>query len=184
MLSHATADIRNVLLTGHGGSGKTTLVDAMLFATNTVNRKGSVADGSSYSDFEKEEKEHKHSIYSSVLHLDHLGKRINLVDAPGSPDLIGHAIAALPAVETVAVVVNAQSGIEVVTRRMMDVAKERNLPRAIVVNKCDMPEVHLEQLVDRIRETFGSECLPINLPSGGGKAVVECLLNTSGESDF
>ena len=70
----------------------------------------SVADGTSFSDFEKEEKEHKHSIYSVVLHVDHLGKRINLIDTPGSPDLIGPAIACLPAVETVAVVVNATSG--------------------------------------------------------------------------
>ena len=184
MPSYTTADIRNVLLVGHGGCGKTTLADALLFESKAVTRKGSVTDGSSFSDFEKEEKEHKHSIYSAVLHLDHQGKRINLIDAPGSPDLIGHAIAALPAVETVAVVVNAQSGIEVVTRRMMDIAKERNLPRAIIINKCDMPEVKLERLVNLVRETFGSECLPINLPTGGGKAVVECLLNTSGESDF
>src|SRR5450432_1492109 len=113
MPSYTTADIRNVLLVGHGGCGKTTLTDAMLFASGTVNRKASVTDGSSFSDFEKEEKEHKHSIFSAVLHCDHLGKRINLIDAPGSPDLIGAAIACLPAVETVAVVVNAQSGIEV-----------------------------------------------------------------------
>ena len=184
MPSYTTADIRNVLLVGHGGSGKTSIADALLFESKAVTRKGSVADNSSHSDFEKEEKEHKHSIYSAVLHLDHLGKRINLIDAPGSPDLIGHAIAALPAVETVAVVVNAQSGIEVVTRRMMEIARERNLPRAIIINKCDMPEVDLEGLVEQIRETFGAECLPINLPTGGGKAVVECLLNTSGESDF
>src|SRR4051795_11486193 len=111
MLSHATADIRNVLLTGHGGSGKTTLVDAMLFASGTVNRKGSVTDGNSFSDFEKEEKEHKHSIFSAVLHADHLGKRINIIDSPGSPDLIGAAIACMPAVETVAIVINAVSGI-------------------------------------------------------------------------
>src|SRR4051795_12394477 len=147
MLSHATADIRNVLLTGHGGSGKTTLVDAMLFASGTVNRKGSVTDGNSFSDFEKEEKEHKHSIFSAVLHADHLGKRINLIDTPGSPDLIGAAIACLPAVETVAVVVSAVAGVEVVTRRVMEAAKERNLPRAIIVNKIDSPDIDLEQLV-------------------------------------
>ncbi|HEV8378743.1 MAG TPA: elongation factor G [Tepidisphaeraceae bacterium] len=184
MPSHATADIRNVLLTGHGGSGKTTLADAMLFATGAVNRKGSVVDGSSFSDFEKEEKEHKHSIYPSILHMDHLGKRINLIDTPGSPDLIGQAIACLAAVETVIIVINAVSGIEVVTRRMMDAAKERNLPRAIVINKIDTPDIDLERLVNQIRETFGPECLPINLPSGNGKAVVECLLNNSGEADF
>src|SRR5581483_3943243 len=116
MPSYSTADIRNVLIAGHGGSGKTTLVDAMLFASNTVNRKASVADGSSFSDFEKDEKEHKHSIYSCVLHADYQGKRINLIDTPGTPDLIGQTIACLPAVETVAVVISAQAGIEVVTR--------------------------------------------------------------------
>src|SRR3954468_11365398 len=115
MPSYTTADIRNVMIAGHGGSGKTTLVDALLHASGTVNRKASVADGSSFSDFEKEEKEHGHSIYSAVLHADHAGKRINLIDAPGSPDLFGTAVAALPAVETLAVVINAQNGIEVGT---------------------------------------------------------------------
>jgi elongation factor G len=184
MPAYKTSDIRNVLIAGHGGSGKTTLVDALLHASGAVGRKGSPAEGSSFSDFEKEEKEHKHSIYSSILHLDHLGKRINLIDTPGSPDLIGAAIACLPAVETVAVVINAQSGVEVVTRRMMEAAKDRNLPRAIIINKIDMPDVDLETLVASIQEAFGPECLPINLPTGKGKAVVETLLNSDGESDF
>src|SRR4051812_43633011 len=184
MPSYTTADIRNVLLAGHGASGKTTLADALLHASGTVTRRASVADGSSFSDFEKEEKEHKHSIYSSILHIDYQGKRINLIDTPGSPDLFGQAIACTPAVETVAIVINAQNGIEVISRRIMEVAKETNTARAIIVNKMDMPEVELEALVDQIRETFGSECLPINLPTKGGKAVVECLLNTEGDADF
>src|SRR6185295_3210842 len=137
MPNYTTADIRNIAIVGHGGSGKTTLVDAMLHASGTVNRKASVIDGSSFSDFEKEEKEHKHSIYPAILHADHLGKRINILDTPGSPDLIGQAIACMAAVETVAVVINAQSGIEVVTRRMMEAAKDRNIPRAIIINKMD-----------------------------------------------
>src|SRR5687767_2046101 len=165
MPSYTTADIRNVLLVGHGGCGKTSLADALLFESKTVTRKGSVADGSSVSDFEKEEKEHKHSIYSAILHADHQGKRINIIDAPGSPDLIGQAIACLPAVETVAIVINATSGVEVVTRRIWEAAKTQNLPRAIIINKIDSPDVNLEGLVEKIRETFGSECLPINLPS-------------------
>src|ERR1044072_7550794 len=135
MPSHVTADIRNVLLTGHGGSGETRLAAPMLFATGAVNRKGSVPEGSSFSDFEKEEKEHKHSIYPSVLHMDFQGKRINIIDSPGAPDPIGQPIASLPAVETVVVVINAQNGIEVIARRMMEAAKEGNLPRAIIINK-------------------------------------------------
>ncbi|HEX8522835.1 MAG TPA: elongation factor G [Tepidisphaeraceae bacterium] len=184
MATYTTADLRNVLLVGHGGSGKTTLADAMLFASGTIKHKSSPGEGNSVSDFEKEEKEHGHSIYSAVLHADHLGKRINIIDTPGSPDLIGHAIACLPAVETVAVVVNAQSGIEVVTRRLMEIAKDLNLPRAIIVNKIDLPDIDLGQLVKNLREAFGAECLPVNLPSGKSKAVVECLLSKSGESDF
>jgi elongation factor G len=183
MPSYTTPDIRNVLVTGHGASGKTALIDAMLFASKTVTRRGNTLDGSSFSDFEKEEKDHKQSIYASILHADYQAKRINLIDSPGSPDLIGAGLACCPAVETVVVVVNAVSGIEVVTRRMMEAAKERNLCRAIIINKMDMPEVDLEGLVTRIQETFGQECLPINLPTDGGKSVVECLLNREGKSD-
>ncbi|MGA2584186.1 MAG: elongation factor G [Tepidisphaeraceae bacterium] len=184
MAAYSTGDIRNVLLVGHGGSGKTTLADAMLFASGAIKHKASVLDGSSISDFEKEEREHKHSICSSVLHMDHMGKRINLIDTPGSPDLLGVAIACLPAVETVAVVINGQSGIEVVTRRMMEIARSLDLPRAIIINKIDLPDINLTRLVAQIQETFGHECLPINLPSGRSRAVVECLLNKNGESDI
>ncbi len=184
MPSYTTADIRNVAIVGHGGSGKTTLVEALLFAAGATTRLGVVAEGSTVSDFEKEEREHAHSIYSSLLHADFQGKRLNFIDTPGSPDLIGPALAAFPAVETVAVVVNAQSGIEVVTRRMMDSAKDRNLPRAIIVNKIDSPDLDLEKLVADLQAAFGAECLPINLPSAGGKTVVDCLLSKTGQSDF
>jgi len=183
-MPYTTGDIRNVLFVGHGGSGKTTLVDALLLASGAVNRKASVTDRTSFSDFEKEERDHGHSIYSSILHCDHLGKRINIIDTPGSPDLLGQAIASMPAVETVAVVINAASGIEVITRRVMEIARGLDLPRAIIINKIDLPDIGLEALVARIQETFGHECLPINLPTGNGKAVVECLLNKSGESDI
>jgi len=184
MPSYTTSDIRNIALVGHGLSGKTSLVDAMLAVSGTVTRRGSVSSHDSYSDFEKEEKDHGHSIFSAVLQVDHLGHRINVIDTPGSPDLIGQAIAVLPAVETVVVVVNAQNGIEVMTRRMMHLARERNLARAIVVNKIDSPGVKLAELVAQLQEAFGPECLPVNLPTGNGKAVVECLLNNAGESDF
>src|SRR5690606_36784596 len=183
MGQYSTGDIRSVLIAGTGGAGKTTLIDAMLFASGAVNRKCAPADGTSLSDFEKEEKDHKHSVYASVLHCDHMGRRINLIDCPGSPDLIGQGIACIPAVETVAVVISPQSGIDVVARRMMQIARERNKPRAIIVNKIDLPDQDLEGLVRQLQESFGPECLPINLPSGGGKGVVECLLGADGTSD-
>ncbi len=184
MPAYTTADIHNILVAGHGGSGKTTLVDAMLFASGAVNRKASVLDGTSFSDFEKEEKEHKHSIFPALLHMDHKGKRINVLDTPGSPDLMGQAIACLPAVETVIIVINAQNGIEVVSRRLMEAAKDRNIPRAIVINKIDAPLIDLAGLVAQIRDTFGPECLPINLPCNNATTVCDCLLGNDGKSDF
>lgn len=184
MSSYTTSDLRNVLIVGHGNSGKTTLVDAMLHEAGATSRRGSTLDGTSFSDFEKEEKEHQHSIYSSILHCDHRGKRINIIDTPGSPDLIGQTQQCFSAVETVAIVVNAVAGIEVMTRRMMEAAKERNLPRAIIINKIDLPDIDLPGVVAAIQETFGPQCLPVNLPANGGKSVTECLLTPEGESDF
>ncbi len=185
MPAYTTAQIRNILLVGHAGAGKTSLVDAMLFKSGAKGHRGSTLDGSSVSDFDKLEIEHKHSVYTSVLHLDHKDCRINIIDAPGQPDLIGAAIACLPAVETVAVVINASSGIEVVARKMMDIARERNLPRAIIINRIDqVTPAQLAALVESLRDTFGAEVIPINLPFGGGQGVVDTLLNSDGKSDF
>ena len=184
MPSYTTADIRNIVLTGHGGAGKTTLADMMLFAAGAVNRKASVVDGTSFSDFEKEEKDHKCSIFSSLLHFDSNGRRVNLIDTPGSPDLMGPALQALPAVETMVMVVNAASGIEVVTRRMLETAKLLGMPRAIVINKIDLPDIDLAGLVDRLQKTFGAECLPFNLPCDGGKHVIDVFSGHEGQSDI
>ncbi|HQY87181.1 MAG TPA: elongation factor G [Tepidisphaeraceae bacterium] len=188
MPSYTTSDIRNVVVAGHQASGKTTLTEALLFAAGAITSKGDVTKGTTVSDFEKEEKHHGHSIFSTLLHLDHVGRRINLIDTPGSPELSGTALSVMPAVETVMVVVNAHSGIEVVTRRVMEAARERNLPRVVVINMRDAHDPkqnqHLESLVNHIREMFGSECLPVNLPTGNGTAVIECLLNRTGKSDI
>ena len=184
MPTYTTADIRNIAIMGHGGAGKTTLVDMMLFASGAVNRKGLVADGSSFSDFEKEEREHVHSIFSTIVHMDVDGKRINVIDTPGSPDLIGQGLQVLPAVETMVVVINALSGIEVVTRRMMEAGKLLGIPRAIVINRIDLPEVKLAELVEKIQKTFGSECLAFNLPQNGGKNVVDVIRAPDDESDL
>src|SRR5690606_18905674 len=109
---------------------------------------------------------------------------VNLIDTPGYPDFRGPTLSALAAVETAAIVVNATTGIEHGTMRLMDYAKARRLCRLLVVNKIDHDGVDLEALVAQLRETFGSECLPINLPDGRGTRVVDCFFSPSGESDF
>jgi len=166
------ADIRNICLVGHGGTGKTTLAERLLFATGTVKRMGTVEEGTTVSDWTDEEKAHKHSLQPSVMYFSYEGHEVNVIDTPGLMDFIGQAIACFPAVETIAVVVDAARGIETATRRMMKVAAERRLPRMIIVNKIDQPDVELEMLVDELRAEFGGECLPINLPTPDLKDVI------------
>jgi elongation factor G len=118
------------------------------------------------------------------LHLDLPKVRVHLLDTPGFPDFIGQAIGALDAVETAAIVVNAATGIEMITSRMMEWAAKRKLCRLIIVNRIDAENVDLPQVLADLRNTFGKEVLPINLPAGNGTKVVDCFFNPAGEADF
>ena len=167
------ADIRNIALAGIAGGGKTTLTERLLFATGATTRMGVVEDGNTVSDWTQEEKDHHHSLRPSVVHFEHEGHLVNIVDTPGLSDFIGHAIASFPAVETVGLVIDAGRGVETTVRRLVQVASERNLPRIIIVNKIDESQVDLEELTGRIREALGSACVPINLPVTGRESVVD-----------
>jgi len=184
MPDFTTAQFRNVALLGHAGAGKTTLIEHLLHDLGVIGKPGAVEQADTVADFEAEEKEHHHSLFSSLIQCDAGDTRLNLIDTPGYPDLIGQAITATAAVEIAAVVVDAARGIQTVTRRMMSLAEDRNLPRMIVVNKIDAPELDLPGLIEQLREAFGSGCLPINLPAGGGSSVVDCFGETEGEADF
>jgi elongation factor G len=185
MSDYNAEDVRNIALVGHAGSGKTTLVEALLAATGVISSPGSVTKGTTVCDFDPMEKELLHSLDASITSFGAHDKHVNLIDTPGYPDFLGRAISVLPAVETAALVINAQSGIEPMTLRMMKAADNRNLCRMIIVNQIDSPEADLAQLTDQIRETFGAECLPINLPAEGGKRVIDCFFQPSGEgADF
>src|SRR5207237_10075853 len=113
MANYRVDDIRNIALVGHGAAGKTSLADTLLFTAKAVDRRGSVDEGSSVSDFDDEEKKRKFSIDTSVLHLEHKGKQVYLLDTPGYPDFVGGALSALNAVENAAIVVSAPNGIQV-----------------------------------------------------------------------
>jgi elongation factor G len=161
-------DIRNVALVGHAACGKTTLADTLLFKAKAVDRRGSVDDGSSVADYDEEEKKRKFSIDTAVLHLEHKGKRINLLDTPGYPDFVGNALAALSAVETAVVVVSAPNGIEVNTRRLFNEAGKRGLSRMLVINKLDADNIHFPELLEHLHGTFGNGCVLFNAPIGQG----------------
>ncbi len=168
MAKHKIEDIRNVALVGHGASGKTTLADLMLFKAGVATRAGSVDDGTSLLDTDEDEKEHKYTISSAVAHFEHNGKRINLIDTPGYPEFIGQVIGALRAVETAVVVINAGAGIEVNTRRTFNRAGDAGVGRMVLINKLDQENVDFGNLLGQIQETFGSACVPLNVPVGAG----------------
>src|SRR5699024_7403611 len=126
----------------------------------------------------------QHSISASFLNLDWHDCHINLVDTPGYPDFLGQALPVLAAVESVAVVINAQAGIEPTTRTAMDWAVRRGLCRMIVVNRIDTDDADLAGLLVSIQATFGAECLPVNLPADGSATVADCFFQPSGACDF
>ncbi len=161
-------DIRNIALVGHGGTGKTTLTDALLVKTGAVSANPSVDAGTSICDFDDVEKTHKYSIEASVTHFDHKGKRFNVIDTPGYPDFIGQAIGALHGVDCAAIVINAHSGIEVNTRRVFAVAERAGIGRMIVINKMDTDNIEFESLVSNIQELWGPRCVLLNVPLGQG----------------
>ena len=184
MVKFSPESIRTIALTGHGGSGKTTLAETLLGKAGAIATMGTVEKGTTVCDFDPLEKQFQHSLNASVVHLQHQDTRIHVIDTPGLPDFIGRAIGALPAVETAVVVVNAQNGVEMITSRMMQWARKRDLCRMVVVNKIDAENVDLPGVLGKLQAAFGRECLPINLPADGGKRVVDCFFNPSGAADF
>ncbi|HEX7370668.1 MAG TPA: GTP-binding protein, partial [Rhodanobacteraceae bacterium] len=184
MSAYSTRDIRNIALAGHAGAGKTTLLEALLLAGGAIASAGAIERGSTVSDFDDQEKQRQHSIHSAIASLDSGGCHLNLVDTAGYADFRGEALSALAAVETCAVVVNASNGIEHGTRRLMHYAKQRGLARMLVANRIDMDGVDLAALVDALRDEFGPECLPVNLPAQHGTQVVDCFHAHVGDSDL
>ncbi|HEV8695506.1 MAG TPA: elongation factor G, partial [Lysobacter sp.] len=188
-MSYSTENIRNVALAGHPAAGKTTLFEALLQAGGAIQTAGTVERGSTVSDFDPIERQRGHSLDVGIASIDRgaAGQQhvhVNLIDTPGYPDFRGPALSALAAVETVVIVVDADSGIEYGTRRMMEYTKARNLCRVLVINKIDHADAASARVLEELRETFGPECLPLNLPADGGNSVIDCFGNTQGSSDL
>ncbi|MDO5308015.1 MAG: elongation factor G [Planctomycetia bacterium] len=184
MSKHTPENIRNIVLCGHGGSGKTTLADAFLNLTGAVKRPASVDDGTSICDFDEEEKSHKYTIETSCINFDWRGKHFDLFDSPGYPDFIGGAICAMGAADVAAIVVNASSGIEVNTRRVFAEAKKAGLGRVVIISKMDGDNIDFDKLMDSIHSVFGAEAALFNVPIGHGASfsgVVDVLKPTEAD---
>ena len=181
---YSTAQIRNIVLAGHAGTGKTLLFDALLHAGGALPQVGSIERGTTASDFDPLEKERGHSIDSAISSIDHGGIHVNLIDTPGHPDFRGATLSALAAADTMALVVDAESGCTHAARRLMQHAAQRRLCRVIVVNRIDATPAHLAALLEALRDAFGPVVLPLNLPAEDGTKVVDCFGQATGDSDL
>ena len=178
------ASIRNVALVGASATGKTTLAEALLARMGAIKTVGCVEKGSTVSDHDPLERRVQHSLNTSVLHGNHAGTRIQMLDTPGALEFVGQSLPALEAVETAAIVISATAGVDATAQRMMAHAVERKLDRMIVVNRIDCAGANCAAVLAQIREVFGRECLPLNLPADQGARVVDCFFNREGTTDF
>src|SRR5436309_15224067 len=158
--------IRNVGVVGHGGVGKTSLVEALLFTAGALTRLGKVDDGSTTTDFDPDEVKRKISINTSIAYLDWKGHRVNLVDTPGYGDLIADARAGLRVVDAALVVVDAVAGVQVQTEKVWKFASEYELPRAIVVNRLDRERADFFRTLESITRRLKGRAVPLHLPVG------------------
>lgn len=180
MKRYSVEQIRNLVLLGHGGCGKTTLAEALLYSTKAVERFGKVDDGTSTMDYDPEEIKRKISIGTSIAPLEYRDTKVNILDTPGFFDFVGEVKGALRAADAAAIVVCAVSGVEVGTEKAWGYTEEQNLPRVIIVNKMDRENANFDGAVNALREKFGVSVIPVQVPIGSAEkfqGIVDVLKN-------
>jgi len=169
MKIYSSENIRNVALVGHSGAGKTQLTSAALFNAGMVNRLGKVDDGNTVTDFDEEEISRKHTLSASVAFAEWNKKKINFIDTPGVANFLSEARAALRVTDAAIIVVDAVAGVEVQTEKVWEIAKELGLPCLLVLNRLDRERASLERALNSLRDAFGREVMPIQIPIGEEK---------------
>ena len=167
MKEYATGQLRNVVLLGHGSAGKTSLVEAMLFASGAINRMGNVEDGTTVADYDDEETRRHISLNLAIIPVEWEGCKINVLDTPGYTDFVGEVKSAVRVADLALILVDAVSGVEVGTELVWNYAEEQSLPRVVVVNKMNRENANLNQVLEALRASFGQNFVPVQLPIGG-----------------
>ena len=166
MKVYRTDEIRNVVLLGHGGSGKTSLAEAMAYVSGATNRMGKITDGNTISDFDKEEQKREFSISTSLIPIEWEKAKINILDTPGYFDFVGEVEEAVSAADAAVIVVSGKAGVEVGTEKAWELCDKYKLPRMVYVNKMDITGADFYACVDQIKQRLGAHPVPIQLPIG------------------
>lgn len=179
MKIYKTNEIKNIALLGSKGSGKTTLAEAMLYECGVIKRRGNVESGSTVCDYFPVEKEYGSSVFSTVFYAEFNGKKLNVIDCPGADDFVGNAITALNVTDTGVIVINGQYGVEVGTQNIFRTANSINKPIIFALNQLDGEKADYENVVEQMREIFGSKVTPIQYPlacGAGFNSIIDVLI--------
>jgi elongation factor G len=180
MPNYSAKDIRNIILLGHSGSGKTSLAEAMLHAAGSIPKMGSIREGNTVSDYNEDEKERKCSLGSSLVSFTYSGKKINVIDTPGYLDFAGEMVGGLRAADACIVVVNATGGVEIGTEKAYRMAKDRGVPCIFFINMLDKEHSDYDKCFDDIQKKFRKHCVAVDAPIGkesSFKDVVNIVAN-------
>jgi len=189
MKDYQTEHLRNVVLLGHGSSGKTSLAEAMLYSSGVINRMGRVEEGTTVSDYDEEERQRHISLNLALVPVEWQGHKVNILDTPGYTDFVGEVKSSVRVADAALVVVDAVSGIEVGTELVWKFAEEHHLPRIVVINKINRENVDLDRILDTMEEVFGESFVLTHLPIGTGEECagvvdlvnMQALMGTEGK---
>ena len=179
MKVYQSNEIKNISLLGSSGSGKTTLVEAMLYECGVIKRRGTVEAKNTVSDYFPVEMEYGYSVFPTVIHAEWLGKKLNIIDCPGSDDFVGGAITSLGVTDQALILVNTQYGVEVGTQNHFRYTEQTKKPVIFLANQLDTDKSNFEQTVEQLRESFGNKVVLVQYPVNCGvgfNAVVDVLL--------
>ncbi|MCL2111147.1 MAG: elongation factor G [Clostridiales bacterium] len=173
MKGYTSEQIRNVIMLGHGGAGKTTVIEAALMQTGAVSRMGKVEDGNTVSDYEKMEKEKGYSIQTTVVPVEYGKTKINFLDTPGFFDFAGEVSSAIRAAEAAVIVVDASGGVQVGTEKAWNICKKNGTPRIFLINKTDKENVNVEEVISQLKAKFGTSVATLDDKDALNEAIAE-----------
>lgn len=177
-MTYSTENIRNIALLGHHSSGKTTMAETMLYESGSIPKRGSVEDGNTASDYTRIEKDKQYSVFTSLMHTDWRGTKINIVDTPGSDDFIGEILSALKVTDTAILVLNSTQGVEVGTEILWNTIQEEGTPTLLCINQLDHLKSDYERTLREAEEQFGHSVIPFQFPLNEGEefnTIVDAL---------